>query len=63
MPGICNANIKVAATVTPAMAARVVLRLRLTERLIRLPDTYPNGTRNNDIKRNEAAPGKTKYMS
>ena len=62
-PGICNPNINVAATVDPPMAARAVPRLRFTDRLIRSPETNPNGTINKDIKRNETAPGITRYMS
>ena len=63
IPGICNPNIKVAATADPPIVARAVPRLRLTDRLIRSPETNPNGTINREIKRNEAVPGITKYMS
>ena len=52
IPGICSPNIKRAATEAPPMAARGVLRLRVTDRLIRSPETNPNGTRRNEINRN-----------
>ena len=63
MPGICNPNKKVAATVDPPIAARAVPRLRFMDLLIRSPDTNPNGIINREIKRKEAEPGITKYTS
>ena len=45
------------------MAARGVLRLRLTDRLIKSPETNPNGTRRKEINRNETELGMSKYIS
>ena len=63
IPGVCTPKIKRAATEAPPMAARGVLRLRLTDRLIRSPETNPNGTRRNEINRNETELGMSKYIS
>ena len=63
IPGVCTPKIKRAATEAPPMAARGVLRLRLTDRLIRSPETNPNGTRRKEINRNETELGMSKYIS
>ena len=63
IPGICSPNIKRAATEAPPMVARGVLRLRLTDRLIKSPETNPNGTRRKEISRNETDLGMSKYIS
>ena len=63
IPGVCSPKIKRAATEAPPMAARGVLRLRLTDRLIRSPETKPNGTRRKEINRNETELGMSKYIS
>ena len=62
IPGICSPNIKRAATEAPPMAARGVLRLRLTDRLIKSPETNPNGTRRKEISRTETDLGMSKYI-
>ena len=63
IPGVCTPKIKRAATEAPPMAARGVLRLRFTDRLIRSPETNPNGTRRKEINRNETELGMSKYIS
>ena len=63
IPGVCTPKIKRAATEAPPMAARGVLRLRLTDRLIKSPETNPNGTRRKEINRNETELGMSKYIS
>ena len=63
IPGVCSPKIKRAATEAPPMAARGVLRLRLTDRLIKSPETNPNGTRRKEINRNETELGMSKYIS
>ena len=63
IPGGCSPKIKRAATEVPPMAARGVLRLRLTDRLIKSPETNPNGTRRKEINRNETELGMSKYIS